>query len=158
MPVVALFFLWPLVEIALFVTLGAALGLWLTLLVVLGTTLLGVAILRGLGMRSAVQVRSSMGDLRDPLKAAGSDALRAVAAVLLILPGFLTDIIGLLLLVPPVRAAVVAAVARRFVTVSMRSDNPARRSDGIVIDGEFTELDEAQTIAKPRKPSGWTQH
>src|SRR5574343_371104 len=107
MPVVALFFLWPLVEIALFVTLGAALGLWLTLLVVLGTALLGVAILRGLGLRSAVQVRSSMGDLRDPLKAAGSDALRAVAAVLLILPGFLTDIIGLLLLVPLVRAALV---------------------------------------------------
>ena len=158
MPVLALFFLWPLVEIALFVTVGGALGLVLTLCVVLGTALLGLLILRRLGLRSTRNFRESFGDLRNPLKAAGSDVLMAMAAVLLLLPGFLTDALGLLLLLPWVREMVIAALLRHFVPVSMQSDQPARRSDGIVIDGDFTELDHDQTIGRPKKPSGWTQH
>lgn len=158
MPVFALFLIWPLVEIALFVTLGSALGLGLTLLVVLGTGVLGVAILRGQGLRSADRLRQRMADLRNPLAVAGSDALRMLAGVLLILPGFLTDFIGLLLLVPFVRLLLVAWLARRFSVVSMQSDQPARRSDGIIIDGEFTEVDEGSLRGGPRPPSGWTRH
>lgn len=158
MPVFALFLIWPLVEIALFVTLGSALGLGLTLLVVLGTGALGVAILRGQGLRSADRLRQRMADLRNPLAVAGSDALRMLAGVLLILPGFLTDFIGLLLLVPFVRLLLVAWLARRFSVVSMQSDQPARRSDGIIIDGEFTEVDEGSVRGGPRPPSGWTRH
>ncbi|MBC2836033.1 FxsA family protein [Paragemmobacter straminiformis] len=158
MPVFALFLIWPLVEIALFVTLGSALGLWLTLLVVLGTGALGVAILRGQGLQSADRLRQRMADLRNPLAVAGSDALRMLAGVLLILPGFLTDALGLLLLVPLVRLLIVAWLARRFSVASMQSDQPARRSDGIVIDGEFTEIDSGRADGGPRPPSGWTRH
>jgi UPF0716 protein FxsA len=154
MPIFVLILLWPLVEIALFVTLGGALGLGLTLLVVLGTGALGIAILRGQGLRSAGRLRERMAGFRDPLAVAGSDALRMLAALLLILPGFLTDALGLLLLVPLVREIIIAALARRFGVASMQSDQPVRRSDGIIIDGEFTEIDQSL----PRKPSGWTQH
>lgn len=157
MPVFALFLLWPLIEIALFVTLGGALGLWLTLLVVIGTAVLGVVLLRRLGYRNAERLRAEMGRMRDPLGAAGDGVLRALAALLLILPGFLTDILGALLLIPPVRRAIVAALASRVTVASMRSDRPARRSDGIVIDGEFVEID-TDRPANPPPPSGWTRH
>lgn len=156
MPVFAVFLIWPLVEIALFVTLGSALGLGLTLLVVLGTGVLGVAILRGQGMQSAGRLRAGMASLRNPLAAAGSDALRMLAAVLLVLPGFLTDALGLLLLIPPVRSLIIALIVRRFGVASMQSDQPVRRADGIIIDGEFTEV-----VSEPdqtRPPSGWTRH
>jgi UPF0716 protein FxsA len=53
MPVFALLLAWPLIEIALFVTIGGAIGLWLTLLVVIGTGFLGVALLQRQGLRSA---------------------------------------------------------------------------------------------------------
>lgn len=157
MPFFALLLLWPLIEIALFVVIGGAIGLWLTLLVVIGTGILGILILQGLGLRNAERLRSEMGRMRDPLGAAGDGALRAMAAVLLILPGFLTDALGAFLLLPPVRRLIIAQLARRVTVASMRSDQPARRSDGIVIDGEFVEV-ETDTTRTPGPPSGWTRH
>ena len=158
MPVFALLLAWPLIEIALFVTIGGAIGLWLTLLVVIGTGILGVALLQRQGLRSTERLRAQMGQMRDPLGVAGDGALRALAGILLILPGFLTDILGALLLLPPLRALLVAQLTRRFGVVSMRSDNPARRSDGIVIDGEFVEV-EAEPLPRTDagRPSGWTR-
>lgn len=156
MPVFVVFLVWPLVEIALFVTLGSALGLGLTLLWVLGTGVLGVAILRGQGMQTAGRLRAGMASLRNPLAAAGSDALRMLAGVLLVLPGFLTDAIGLLLLIPPLRLLLIALIVRRFGVTSMQSDQPVRRADGIIIDGEFTELPPEPDQTRP--PSGWTRH
>lgn len=157
MPVFALLLAWPLIEIALFVTIGGAMGLWLTLLVVIGTGVLGVALLRRQGLRSAERLRRQMDEMRDPLGAAGDGALRALAALLLILPGFLTDFFGALLLLPPIRTALIAQITRRVGAVSMRSDQPARRADGIVIDGEFVEVD-PDPNRPPARPSGWTRH
>lgn len=161
MPTLALILLWPLVEIALFVVIGGAIGLWWTLLVVIGSALLGIVLLRRLGLSTASRLRGEMGRMRDPLGTAGDGALRALAAVLLILPGFLTDGLGVVLLFPPVRAALVRIMAQRMTVVSMRSDQPARRSDGIVIDGEFVEVDQADVQEGPSRsgpPSGWTRH
>jgi UPF0716 protein FxsA len=157
MPVFALLVAWPLIEIALFVTLGGALGLWLTLAIVLGTGVLGVSLLRRLGLRSAHRLRAEMERMRDPLGAAGDSVLLALAAILLILPGFLTDVLGALLLIPPFRRLLIAQLTARMGFVSMQSDKPARRSDGIVIDGEFVELD-PDPNPSPRPPSGWTRH
>lgn len=161
MPVFLLLLLWPLIEIALFVTVGGAIGLWLTLLVVLGTGFGGVLLLRNQGLRTAERLRAEMGRMRDPVGTAGHGALLALAAILLILPGFLTDTLGLLLLLPPLRKALVAQMARRMGVSSMRSDQPARRSDGIVIDGEFVEIDPdpgRNPDQRPGPPSGWTRH
>lgn len=160
MPALFLFLLWPLVEIALFVVIGGAIGLWFTLLIVIGTAVLGVLVLRHLGVRNAQRLRSEMGRMRDPIGVVGDGVLKALAALLLILPGFLTDILGSLILLPPVRAALVAALARRVRVQSMRSDHPVRRSDGIVIDGEFVEVDRDEFTAPARSvpPSGWTRH
>lgn len=157
MPIFLFLLLWPLVEIGLFVTLGGALGLWLTLLVVIGTGVLGVAILQRLGLRSAERLRAEMDRMRDPVGTAGDSALLALASLLLILPGFFTDALGALLLIPALRRLIVAQIAARVGFSSMRSDQPARRSDGIVIDGEFVEVD-PDPAKKPRPPSGWTRH
>lgn len=157
MPIFLFLLLWPLVEIGLFVTLGGALGLWLTLLVVIGTGVLGVAILQRLGLRSAERLRAEMDRMRDPVGTAGDSALLALASLLLILPGFFTDALGALLLIPALRRLIVAQIAARVGFSSMRSDQPARRSDGIVIDGEFVEID-PNSDQQPRPPSGWTRH
>lgn len=161
MPAFALLLLWPLVEIALFVVVGGAIGLWLTFFVVISTGVAGVYLLQRLGLRNAGHLRSEMGRMRDPLGAAGDGALKALAALLLILPGFLTDFLGVVLLIPPVRGALISALAQRIGAASMRSDQPARRSDGIVIDGEFVEVEHKEAGAAPPRsgpPSGWTRH
>ena len=103
----------PLVEIALFVTLGAKLGLWLTLAWVILTAVSGVLLLRGLalGGRETLQ-RGFQEGLHDPLSPLAHRALAGVGAVFLILPGFFTDVLGLLLLL------------RSLVTGPLRAGNP----------------------------------
>jgi UPF0716 protein FxsA len=110
----------PLVEIALFVTLGAALGLWLTLAWVVLTGVAGVLLLRGLALSGERGLREGLQEgLHDPLSPVAHKALMGVAAVLLILPGFFTDTLGLILLLPPVRALMIRQMGRRMQGVTI---------------------------------------
>ncbi len=154
----SLFFIATLVEIALFITLGGRMGIWLSFAVILGTAMLGVGILRLQGGRAAADLRLAMERMGDPAAPMAHHVLIALAAILLILPGFMGDMIGLLLLVPPVRVALIAWVTRRATIRGGVRHGPrqAHRPD-MVIDGEFIELDEAGK-PDPRGPSGWTRH
>ena len=105
----------PLVEIGLFVTLGAQLGLWLTLAWVVLTGVAGVMLLKGLALSGQRGLRDGLQEgLHDPLSPIAHKALMGVAAMLLILPGFFTDALGLILLLPPVRALIIKSMASRM--------------------------------------------
>jgi UPF0716 protein FxsA len=157
---------WPLIEIALFVTLGGAIGLWPTLAIVLGSGFLGVAILRGLGMRSLEQMRRGMSV--NPHQPLAEGLMTRFAAVLLILPGFLTDVLGVLLLIPPVQRFVIhrIGVEIRAAGVNLMSSMAAARmaehpapshpQPGDVVEGDFEELEGGKRPTHP--PSGWTKH
>ena len=79
----------------------------------------------------------------------------ALAGGLLILPGFLTDFIGLLLLIPPVRSLILKVVARRLsrASVILRSE---------VVEGDWREVPPSAPANDTTKPSGppseWTRH
>lgn len=139
----------PLIEIALFVTLGAWLGLGLTLLIIIVTGVLGGAILR----RQAISVAQS----GNPLGALAHRGLITAAGILLILPGFFTDSLGLLLLLAPVRHLVLAALSAMAWQGGVQfrgfGRGPAPQDD--IIDAEFVELD--NETKPPRGPSKWTQ-
>ena len=108
----------PLVEIGLFVTLGAKLGLWLTLAWVVLTGAAGVLLLKGLALAGQRGLRDGLQEgLHDPLSPIAHKALMGVAAVLLILPGFFTDALGLILLLSPVRALIIKSMASRMQSV-----------------------------------------
>ena len=116
----------PLVEIGLFVTLGAKLGLWLTLGWVVLTGVLGVLLLKSMALAGGETLRRGFREgLQDPLSPLAHRALVGVAAVLLILPGFFTDALGLLLLLPPVRALIIRVLGNR-----MRGVMVMRRGQG----------------------------
>jgi UPF0716 protein FxsA len=151
----AVLLIWPLVEIALFVVVGGWIGLWPTLGIVVGTALLGVWLIRQQGLQAGEGIRRAMAARTDPAAGLATGMLGLVAALLLILPGFLTDAIGLLLLVPPVRRSAATALARRSGTAAAAWGAGARRPPPEVIDGTWEELrpDEAR-----RPPSGWTRH
>jgi UPF0716 protein FxsA len=148
-----LLILWPLVEIGLFVTVGGWLGLWLSLAIVIGTAVLGGFLLRLQGPLMMAEARGAFGRKVDPARLLGGGVLRVLGAILLILPGFLTDILGLLLLLPPVQAGVMALIARRIVVV-----RPDMGRDGGAIEGDWSRV---EPDAEPREPgsgSGWTRH
>lgn len=100
----------PVVEIALFIQVGALIGLWATLALVLGAAVLGVWVMRVVGFGALREVQRQMQAGQDPGAVMFDSGLKLVAGALFILPGFLTDLAALLLLLPPVRAAVIGRV------------------------------------------------
>ncbi|WP_421361993.1 FxsA family protein [Agrobacterium rosae] len=113
LPVIVL--MMPILEIAGFIVVGKALGLWLTLALILFTSFLGLVILRsgGLGMVRNLQTASRSGD--EPAQAMINGRMRVIAGILLFVPGFITDVIGLLLLVPAFRTLIWKAIGPRIV-------------------------------------------
>ncbi len=155
MRVLLLFCGWSLIEIALFVTVGGWLGLGLTLVWVIATGMLGVALIRWQGARMGMNLRQGMGAARDPLSGAAHSGLIMLAAVLLILPGFLTDAVGLVLLIPMARRAILSAIAGRGIGAGPRRGGPYAGDPFDVIDAEVVE--DVPPARTPHKPSGWTQ-
>lgn len=149
----------PLIEIGLFVTLGGAIGLWPTLAWVILTAALGILVLKGVAMYGAVTLSRDMNELRDPLSPIAHRVMVVMAGGLLILPGFFTDALGLLLLIPPVRLVLIKLIGRRLAKAGNLS------SQAVVIEGEWQEADwqdAAPGTEAPRNqaipPADRTQH
>lgn len=116
----AVFLVVPLIEIACFVLIGNAIGLWPTLAGVLLMAVAGSLILRWQGLALLNEIRSSMGRGQLPARALADAMMVAIAGVLLLLPGYFSDLIGILLLLPPVRTLLYRFLASRVQVVSTR--------------------------------------
>ena len=119
----------PMIEIALFVVVGGAIGLWLTLGVIFATGFLGVNLLQRQNQRHKAP---------ETLVWVGHRILLVLAAILLILPGLLTDAIGVLLLIRPVRSILISLITIKVLT-QFGDFSQQRRDDGI-LDGEYTDV------------------
>lgn len=152
----------PLIEIALFIQVGGAIGLWPTLAIVVVTAILGTWLVRSQGLRAMGQLRSSFSDLRDPTEPLVHGAMILFSGALLLTPGFFTDAVGFALLVPGIRQAIYQAIRARVNIQSFGTPGQTQSSQahdngrGDVIEGEFQEISEAE--AKNNGPSGWTKH
>lgn len=149
------FVLLPLIEIALFVIVGGWLSLWPTLALVVLAAVAGMAVLRRQGAVTAGRMRAAMAQGADPGGALAEGSLIMLAGVLLVLPGFLSDAVALMLLTPPLRRALIGWVGARVVTVNLGGF--AARGAGMrgeTIEGEWEEVDPSDTR---HRPSGWTR-
>lgn len=116
----------PLAEIFVFIQVGEAIGAMPTIVLTVATAVFGVMCVRwqGLGVLMRLHAAPSTGE--PPAVPLLEGALIALAGVLLLIPGFLTDAAGLILLLPPARNAIATALARRSRGYSMG----ARRRPG----------------------------
>lgn len=103
----------PLIEIALFILVGRAIGLLPTLGLVILAALAGALLLRQQGLGVVARLRSNVNAGTIPGRTMFDTMLIGLAALLLILPGFLSDAAALALLIPGVRSAIFAALAGR---------------------------------------------
>lgn len=104
----------PLIEIAFFVLIGNAIGLWPTLAGVLITAIVGSLVLRYQGMAVFNDIRGQISRGQIPGKALADAALIGAGGLMLLLPGYFSDLIGILLLLPPTRAAIYAFLKSRI--------------------------------------------
>ena len=150
---------WTMLEIGLFASIGGQIGVLATWSVVLGSAAAGIWLIR-LQKRSLVgDVLGDLRSLRAGVNTAAHSALIVVAGLLLILPGFLTDILGLILLIPWVQNWIIADLSRRATMaavqggMSVMRHRHSRHPDD-VIEAKAEEVPLPGT--KPDKPSGWT--
>ncbi len=149
----------PLLEIALLIKAGQVWGFWPVLGIVVGTGVAGVWTMRHQGLSVLTRMSEAAADGREPHALLVDSGLRLLAGLLLLLPGLMTDALGLLLLLPPVRALIASRVLVTSVVMwrhnrragaqaehpeSRERDVPPRRpaTDALVIEGEFERLDE----------------
>lgn len=97
-----LFFLFTIsiIEIALFILMGDILGLWGTVLVVFVTAWIGARLVKKQGINTLISAQHTVNQGKAPLKEMYAGVCLLVAGALLVTPGFLTDGVGLLLLLP----------------------------------------------------------
>lgn len=124
-----LFLFMPLAEIAAFILVGREIGVGKTLLLVLASAVVGAVLLRiqGFGVVRKIQQAAQTGD--DPGRQLVHGVMILIAAFLLIIPGFISDVLGFLLFVPPVRDLAWTLVKKRLTIVtSGRAGGTSRAS------------------------------
>jgi UPF0716 protein FxsA len=120
----------PILEIVLFVQIGAELGVIGTLAEIAITGALALVLMRLEPHRNAQGVRAALDRDASPASPMAHSALRLIGAVLLLVPGFFTDTLGLLLLLPPLRMLILARLFKNLQTT-------ARRQNTIIIEGDY---------------------
>lgn len=120
---VALFIVVPIVELYVIIQVGQAIGVVPTLLLLLADAILGSMLLRHQGRGAWRRFNEALAQRRFPGREVADGAMIVVGGTLLLTPGFVTDILGLLLLIPPTRAILRRALrsffARRFLIVGL---------------------------------------
>lgn len=132
------FLIVPIIEIALFVLIGQAIGFWPTVLGIVVIALLGSAIIRRQGMALLAEIRSTMGRGQLPARALGDAMLVGIAGVLMVVPGYFTDCLGLLLLIPQVRGSIywLLRVRLGFADASSTASPPRNDARTLDLEGE----------------------
>jgi UPF0716 protein FxsA len=143
-----------LAEIAAFILVGEAIGIGATLALVLLSTIAGVLLLRRQGVATLMRIRAESAAGRVPAKPLLEGAVLAIAALLLIIPGFITDVAGFLLFIPAVRGALWRRIRGR-VEVRMARQEGFRPSAPNVVELDQSEFSSARRVDSPwRRDNG----
>ena len=124
----------PLIEIYLFIKIGSQIGAFNTISLILITAFIGILYARYEGFNTFKSGMSQLVKNELPIYEIISGAALTFAALLLILPGFATDLIGLLIIFPPTRKLFLKKVSAKY------SKNNQKKQD--FINGEFEDIDE----------------
>ena len=155
----------PLIEIAVFIQVGGQIGLGATLALVILTAVLGAWQLRAQGLATLERARTQMDKGVMPAQELFDGMCLLFAGALLLTPGFVTDSIGFLLFLAPVRAFLRhaardriarsqrAGTARSRVWVNGEEVRP-QRGPGDIIDGEYSDVTADQDDERPKPGPG----
>lgn len=141
----------PIIELLLLIQAGSAFGFWPTVAAVVGTAFLGVYLIREQGIaaiRSAQEDRAA-GEV--PVAAILNGIRLAFAGILMVIPGFITDAMGLLLLIPGVSGSLISAAERsgsfRFAEGrAYQSRRHDHGGDGDIVDADY------EVVQDPNQP------
>jgi UPF0716 protein FxsA len=163
LPLVILFIVVPIAELAVIIEVGRTIGVWWTIAILIADSVLGSVLMRSQGRAAWRRFNAAMASGRVPAREVLDGALVIFGGALLLTPGFITDVLGLLLLIPPTRAVVRAVLARwlahRMVASMTRGrrapeHEPARPRPRPEYDVEGSAVDSDAERLRPPDPRG----
>ena len=142
-----LFLAVPAAEIYLFIEVGGQIGAWLTIAMIFGTAVVGGAILRFQGRQMIARAREQVAKRELPIAEIADGAVLVLAALFLLTPGFITDALGALLLIPLLRRLVFAllllALRARLQKTSQQTGPGGSHTGEPIIDAQFEDISDA---------------
>jgi UPF0716 protein FxsA len=126
MPVLLLLLLGTAIEITVLIAIGSVIGVLPTILLVVAATVIGVMLLRREGTRTLLAFRSKIQSGQQPRAEMLDGVLIAVAGVLVVLPGFISDLLAIALLFPPTRKMIRSRVVRRMEAKAQQQRPPGQ--------------------------------
>jgi UPF0716 protein FxsA len=160
---IVLFVVVPIAEIYVLLQIGHAIGALPTIALLIADSVLGAALMRSQGRAAWLRLNAALAEGRVPGREVMDGALVILGGALLLTPGFLSDALGLVLLLPPTRAIVRRVLLRRFAGrivagatsgaqarmfgFGARPGRAGRRGAGQddVVDGSATDVDPRRT-------------
>src|SRR5436190_22472303 len=109
-----LFIVIPILELAVIIQIGQAIGVLPTIALLIADSVLGAALMRSQGRAAWLRFNAALAEGRVPGREVMDGALVIFGGALLLTPGFLSDLLGLILLLPPTRAVVRSILVRRY--------------------------------------------
>ncbi|MEM9063155.1 MAG: FxsA family protein [Pseudomonadota bacterium] len=147
----------PVIEIALFIQIGGEIGTWPTIAIVILTALIGSVMLRQQGLRVLQDVQGRLMSGEDPGRLLADGAMILVSGALLLTPGFFTDAVGFLLLVPAVRGIVYAWLKTRIRMQTVTTAQATGRRQGAWTSGGGQTVDGTYEDVTPDAERAGTQ-
>ena len=133
----------PIIEITVIIKMGGLIGVWQTVGLIVLTAAVGTSLVRAQGFQILASAQKNLNQGQFPAAEIVDGMSLLMAGVLLLTPGFVTDAIGLALVIPPIRRAFAGLIwrwARNRGGIHMKTHTWGPPPDDGVIEGEFTEI------------------
>ena len=145
LPLVLLFIVVPIAELAVIIQVGQVIGVLPTVAILVADSILGSVLMRAQGRAAWRRFNEAVRGGRVPAREVIDGALVLFGGALLLTPGFLTDVLGLVLLIPPTRAAIRTVLARRLAHRMLATATTTRRPRrGHDVDGTAVDVEDRQ--------------
>ena len=137
---IALFILIPIIEISLFIEIGSIIGSFYTIMLIFVTAIVGVFFVRQQGISTFQKLTFQLQNLETPVQTMFEGLVILISGILLITPGFFTDALGFLGLIPFTRIIFIKLVASYILSRYGKQSNQNKNT----IEGEFIDIDEEE--------------
>ncbi len=146
-----LFIIVPIIEIYLLIAVGSRIGALNTILIIIITAIIGTSLLRLQGLSTLARVQENIDRGKLPATEIIEGLMLLVSGALLLTPGFFTDAVGFLCLIPGIRIHVANYLLRHFLA-SRRGQTTAEQQDNVTIEGEYWEESDKPSSEQDRLP------
>ena len=137
-----IFIILPIIEISIFIQVGGFLGTFNTILIIFLTAAVGVYFVRQQGFRTFQKIAVELQNQKIPVQGMFDGLVILISGILLVTPGFLTDIIGFLGLIPQTRIFLLGIIKNLFLQRYSNAHKQYKKDMDETIDGDFIEIEE----------------